>query len=278
MRGCAARIVTLEPGLYAFTLPGVRYRRERIPGLPLPAIQVCAATAGGGFEITDEAGRPGSWLGGGMVLFVKSPEGGAALVTAYLAREADAPPLDVEIRRIDRAGDRKIAASVPNTGLPPLMTLRLDASDAAAASTSSVRLDAIAHIRGRGDVRFAGGGVIGRLGPGLWIEAFAIASPDAAAAVGIEYKGLSASGSETPWLDCGSICGEAGTGIALLGFAVRQKAGSGSAARFDCEYSGYFQSGSVVGPLRNGAPCRSPRDNDALEGMALSVTPRPLRG
>lgn len=273
--GSVAHVVALEPGFYAFTLAGGRWRREPITGLPLPAIQVCEAAAEGGFEITDEAGRAGSWLGGGStMLFVKSRQAGEALVTAYLSREPEAPPVELEIRRLD-AGDEGFDASEPDAVLPPLMTLRLGATDAVTESGSSVRLEVVAHIRGRGDVRFSGTGIIGRLGPEQWIEAFTIGSPDAVAAAAIEYKGLSASGSETPWLGCGSTCGETAAAVPLLGFAVRQKAAAGNTARFDCEYSGYFQSGAVVGPLRNGAPCLSPHDNDPLEGMTLSINPRP---
>jgi hypothetical protein len=273
-RGTAAdvaRLVRLEPGFYAFTLAGARRRREPIVGLPVPAVHVCDAELDGGFEITDEGGRAGSWLGGGSaMLFVNSRGGGQALVTAYLSREPETAPVELEIRRLDAAGDGGIAA--PEAGAP-VMTLRLGAAE----ESGSVRLDVVAHIRAHGDVRFSGTGVIGRLGPGLWIEAFTIGSPEPAAAAAIEYKGLSASGSETPWLACGSTCGETGAGVPLLGFAVRQKAAATGSPRFDCEYTGYFQSGAAVGPLRNGAPCLSPRDNDPLEGMALSVTPRPAR-
>ena len=275
--GSVARVVALEPGFYAFSLADGRGQREPIIGLPLPAIHVCEAEADGAFEITDEAGRAGAWLGGGSTtLLVKSRQAGEALVTAYLSREPEAPPVELEIRRLD-AGDERIGASDPDTALPPLMTLRLGTADAAADVGSSVRLEVVAHIRGRGDVRFSGTGVIGRLGPGQSIEAFTIGSPEPAAAA-IEYKGLSADGSETPWLGRGSTCGETGAGLPLLGFAVRQKATAGGTARLDCEYTGYFQSGMVVGPLRNGAPCLSPHDNDPLEGMTLSITPRPARG
>jgi hypothetical protein len=272
--GSVARLVTLEPGFYALTLAGGRGRREPVTGLPLPAIHVCQAEPDGGFEITDEAGRAGSWLGGGSaMLFVKSRDRGEALVTAFLAREPEASPIELEIRRLDLAEAAGIGASEPEAPPPPWMTLRLGGPDA----DGPVRLDVVAHIRGRGDVRFAGTGIIGRLGPGLSIEAFTIGSPDPAATAAIEYKGLSASGSETPWLECGATCGETGAGVPLLGFAVRQKAAAAGATRFDCEYTGHFQSGAVVGPLRNGAPCLSPRDNDPLEGMALTITPRPAR-
>ena len=272
--GSVARLVTLEPGFYAFTLAAGRGRREPVTGLPLPAIHVCEAEPCGGFEITDEAGRVRSWLGGGSaMLFVKSRAGGEALVTAFLAREPEASPIELEIRRLDLAKGGKIGASETDALLPPLVTLRLGAPDA----DGAVRLDVVAHIRGRGDVRFAGAEVIGQLGPGEWIEAFTISSPDPAAAASIEYKGLSASGSETPWLECGATCGETGAGMPLLGFAIRQKAAASATARFDCQYTGYFQSGMVAGPLRNGAPCLSPRDNDPLEGMTFTITARPAR-
>ena len=275
--GSVARVVALEPGFYAFSLADGRRRREPIAGLPLPAIHVCVAEVNGGVEITDEAGHAGSWLGGGStILFVRSRQSGEALVTAYLSREPEAPPVELEIRRLD-ARDEEIGASEPDRMLPPLMTLRLGAADAPADAGSSLRLEVVARIRGRGDVRFSGAGVVGRLGPGQSIEAFTIGSPEPAAAA-IEYKALSADGSETPWLGCGSTCGATGAGLPLLGFAVRQKSAAISTARFDCEYTGHFESGAAVGPLRNGAPCLSPHDNDPLEGMVLSITPRPARG
>src|SRR5258707_9714281 len=97
------------------------------------------------------------------------------------------------------------------------MTLQLAAADTS--TGSSAGLEVVAHVRGRGDVRFADAAAVGRLGPGLWIEAFTITSADAASSDALEYKGLSASGSETPWLGCGSTCGETDTGVPLLGFA-----------------------------------------------------------
>ena len=93
-------------------------------------------------------------------------------------------------------------------------------------------------------------------------------------AAAIEYKGLTASGAETPWIGGGSLCGSRGQGTPLIGFAVRQKAVPGGVP-VDCEYTGYFQSGATAGPARNGAPCRSAIDNDPLEGLQLRITPRP---
>jgi hypothetical protein len=144
---------------------------------------------------------------------------------------------------------------------------------AAEQSPQPVALEIVAHIRGRGDVRFVGTPWVGRLGPGMWIEAFMVLPRSRSADAAIEYKGLTANGAETAWIGSGALCGARGQGIPLIGFAVRQKAAPGG-AQVDCEYTGYFQSGAMAGPARNGAPCRSAIDNDPLEGMELRITPR----
>jgi hypothetical protein len=59
----------------------------------------------------------------------------------------------------------------------------------------------------------------------------------------------------------------------LLGFAIRLKP-SPAAAAYDCEYSGYFASGLVVGPVRNGVPCRSSVASDPLEGIQVRLVKR----
>lgn len=265
-----ARLVPLDPGLYAFSLAAETRWREPVAGLALPAIHVCAPPEQGrAVEITDSSGRAGSWLGGRHnMLFVKAPAGGAALVTAYLARDPDSIPLELEVRRVGAPGS---AAAAP---VARLMRLQLGEPGSAPRAPQPVGLDIVAHIRGRGDVRFSNTPWVGRVGPGLWIEALTIVPRDRLAAAAIEYKGLAASGAETPWLGSGSLCGTRGRGLPLIGFAVRQKAGA-SDALFDCEYTGYFRSGASAGPARNGAPCRSTIDNDPLEGLQLRITPRP---
>jgi len=105
-------------------------------------------------------------------------------------------------------------------------------------------------------------------------EAFAIFPHDRLAEAAIEYKGLTARGTETPWIESGNFCGTQGQSLPLVGFAVRQKAVPGGAP-LDCEYTGYFQSGAIAGPTRNGAPCRSVTEQDPLEDMQLRITPRP---
>jgi hypothetical protein len=61
--------------------------------------------------------------------------------------------------------------------------------------------------------------------------------------------------------------------VPLVGFAVRLRP-SPETALYECEYSGYFQSGTIVGPLRNGAPCRSTVANDPLEGVQIRFVKR----
>jgi len=281
-----ARLVPLDPGFYSFSFGAEAGWRDPVTGLVLPAVQLCAPPRqDGSVEITDSFGRAGSWLGGRhKVLFVRSPTGGGtALVTGYLARDPDSLQLVLDIRRLAPLGPATIAAGGGErepagraTPLTPVMTLRMGGSVAAEAWPQRVGLDILAHIRGRGDVHFPDTPWVGRLGRGLWIEGFAIFPHSRLAATAIEYKGLTASGAETPWIGSGALCGTQGRGIPLIGFAMRQKAVPGG-AQVDCEYTGYFESGATVGPTRNGAPCRSAVDHDALEGIALRITLRPAR-
>jgi hypothetical protein len=251
-----ARLVSLGPGCYLFSLaPPPRQPR---PGARLPAVHVCAPPQPGSVDIVDDFGDAASWLDAHRpMLFVRiAAGGGSALVTAYWAPGAAERAPGVVVR--------------PLAAGAPAMTLSL--GDVAAALRAD-GIDAIAHIRGRGDVRFADAAWIGRLGPGLWLEAVAIQPRDPEAAGSIECKGLIANGSETPWTGGGAPCGTRGQGLPLIGFAVRQNPAAGG-TRFDCEYTGYFASGATIGPVRNGAPCRSPTDSDPLEGLQLRIAAR----
>ncbi len=140
-------------------------------------------------------------------------------------------------------------------------------------SSDSLPLQISAHIRSRGDMSFRDSAWAGRIAPGLWLESFSIAPLETFGAQDIEYKGLTASGFETPWLSDNNMCGTKGMAVPLVGFAVRLKPGAQS-AEFDCEYSGYFKSGVTVGPARNGAPCRSTVANDPLEGIQIRLRKR----
>src|ERR1051325_373104 len=163
---CAVAVVPLEAGFYAFNLAGYAGRPMPVAALPLPAVHLCSVPGrDGDLEIVDDAGGTSAWLGGARsTLFVTSQRGGAALVTAYLAQQPQPSSLELEIRRVDpEAGDAASAAAIHERPLPPLLSISLGAPGAGSAA-GPVRLDVVAHIRGRGDVQFPGDAVIG--GPG----------------------------------------------------------------------------------------------------------------
>jgi hypothetical protein len=83
---------------------------------------------------------------------------------------------------------------------------------------------------------------------------------------------------ETPWITNEQMCGTKGMAVPLVGFAVRLKASAQASVSYDCEYSGYFKSGLTIGPMRNGAPCRSTVANDPLEGIQLHIARRAAIG
>jgi hypothetical protein len=263
-----ARLVHLDPGLFAFSIAGAARWRAIAAGLGVPAVHVASvhAVEDAALEITTATGQPGMWLGGpSTTLLVRAPaRGGSALVTAYLGRDPATLPLTLTIQRVDAATEPRVRTVSFAPSLAP---------QTEGAPRPEIGLEIVLHIRGRGDVYFLGSEWAGRVGPGSWVEAFTILPRHERAAAAIEYKGLSANGVETAWLPAGSVCGTTGRNTPLLGFAVRQKAGV-AGARFDCEYSGAFESGAVSGPARNGAPCRSASENDPLEGLQLRIIDR----
>ena len=270
-----ARLIALDKGIYALTLLGGPRGSGVAAGFTVPAVHISAPPQHSArIEITDLLCRPAEWIAPGQSpVLVKSPVGGGlALVTAYPGRDPRGGPLQLEIRRLDAAGFGELDGA-GDVLEPPFATVFLADPVPLAAEAESVGVEITLQIRGRGDLRFANAPWAGRLGPGLWIEGFMIVPQQRRAAGAIEYKGLTAAGVETAWLASGSPCGSRADNTALVGFAVRQKADPGNRI-FDCEYSGYFQSGAVVGPCRNGAPCLSAAANDPLEGMQLRIVER----
>jgi hypothetical protein len=284
-----AKLIPLEKGLYAFTMVGQAGWTGTGPGLAVPAVHISSLPQSlDELEITDVYGHPAAWLGARhSTIFLKSPrDSGLALVTTYAARDPARPATKLEIRRLDDAGlalpvARRETSS--RTGdatwpapIPPLVVLPLADPIAAPPSAAEIRVEIVTHIHGRGDIRFVDEPWAGRAGPGFSIESFTVLLRHRLAAAAVEYKGLTAAGVETDWIGSGSPCGILGGDTPLIGFAVRQKAIAGDAL-FDCEYSGYFHSGAIVGPCRNGAPCLSTAANDPLEGIQLRIIERPKR-
>lgn len=260
-----ARLLPLSPGLFAVTLEGgTGAAASGGSGLTLPVVQLCAPPdEAGAIEIVDGGGRKRAWLGARDMLFLRAPDpGGRVLVTAYFHDGAGRLLPSLRIRPIAPPGPE--ATVILATGEPP-----------------PVSIEIAAHIHGRGEVRVVDAEWVGQGDSDAAarteevIESFALSlrNPSSAA---IEYKGLTASGAETPWVAGGTACGDPGGGVPLLGFAIRQKTGSDAGMHFDCEYSGRFRSGRIAGPMRNGAPCLSAAADDPLIAFQLRLRSRPV--
>jgi hypothetical protein len=173
-----------------------------------------------------------------------------------------------------RAAMAKAAQQTEARKIPSDATASLQSPSPAreAMPPSALRLRIDAHIANRGDVSFVDVARAGCLGHGMSIEAFSVTPLDVEPPP-LECKGLTASGFETMWVGNGESCGTRGMGVPLIGFAIRARPESGIAG-YDCVYRGFFRSGSIDGPRSNGAPCRSPLDNDPLEGIELCIERR----
>ncbi len=233
-------------------------------GLKLPSIHVALGpdVVAGQVELMAGAETHGNWLyTPGNILIAKVSAAGATLVLTSVRSHAG-NPLSIKIERMDAPPSAAVESE--QSKLIPIQDPKRD----------GLRVRVNAHIRTRGDLSFVDTLWAGRVEPGLWMEAFSVLPLEQLGDDEIEYKGLTASGFETPWLSGGASCGTRGMSVPLVGFAIRPKHGSNAASNYDCEYSGLFQSGSVVGPLRNGTPCRSTQANDPLEGIMVKIVER----
>jgi GT2 family glycosyltransferase len=276
------QVLPLPPGLYLFSVQSGRSAASPRGDEPLslPAIHIGLGPGVRAEQVEFMAGpnTEGAWLfavGDLLITRVRSP--GATLVMSSV-RAPGGDFLSIKVERLEA----RLEAAAGATALAPSTAAAVTgAADQQTASESGsvpangslLPIEVTAHVRSRGDMRFADGSWAGRIAPGLWIESFAIQPLRQFAAHDVEYKGLTGSGFETPWVSDAKMCGTKGMSVPLVGFAVRLKSGSATAG-YDCEYSGHFQSGATIGPLRNGAPCRSAVANDPLEGIQLHFTKR----
>ena len=276
----SVQVLPLPAGLYLFSVTAASPIAARATGqLSLPAVHVGLGPGVRSEQVEFIAGpsTQGAWLfAPGDLLVTKINSAGATLVLSSL-RAPGGEVLSIKVERLDARADAVAAAPAPSTAPPaPSKAPALPANKPAASPPTSalpLPIQIAAHIRTRGDMNFADVPWAGRVAPGLWIESFSVRPLERFAAGDIEYKGLTGTGFETPWLSDDKMCGTKGMAVPLVGFAVRLKP-SPAAAAYDCEYSGYFQSGVTVGPLRNGAPCRSTVANDPLEGIQVRLLKR----
>ncbi len=273
----SVQALPMQGGLYLFSVTSADPPQARTSGqLSLPAVQVGLAP-GVRPEQVEFMGGPttqGNWLfAKGDLLIAKVTGTGVSLLLTSV-RAPGGKALAIKVERLDARADAIAAAA--GAALPATEDHKAPAKTAGESLSlpaGAVPLQIGAHIRSRGDMSFVDVPWAGRVAPGLWIESFSVRPLERFGAQDIEYKGLTGSGFETPWISEDKMCGTKGMAVPLVGFAVRLKPGSAAAA-YDCEYSGYFQSGVTIGPMRNGAPCRSTVANDALEGIQVHVVKR----
>ena len=281
--GAAVQVLPLPAGLYLFSVKSASAAPARGSGqLSVPAVHVGLGPGVRSEQVEFIAGPSthGAWLfAPGDLLVAKVNDTGATLILTSV-RAPSGEVLSIKVERLDaRAAAAAAAApalqSAPPAAPAPAAPAKKPSVSVATSpdSARSLPIQIGAHIRTRGDMRFMDVPWAGRVAPGLWVESFSIRPLERLGAQDVEYKGLTGSGFETPWLSDDKMCGTKGMAVPLVGFAVRLKPGPAATA-YDCEYSGYFQSGVTVGPLRNGAPCRSTVANDPLEGLQVRLVKR----
>ncbi|CAO3424226.1 hypothetical protein [Azospirillum doebereinerae] len=167
--------------------------------------------------------------------------------------------------------DRNLAIEVQR--LAPAAQHRQDAHPQAAAPRVA-QAEVMVHVQNLGDLCSGNFDWAGRPGQRQWIEAFAVMPLAPLGPQDIEYKAITAQGWETPWVEGGSVCGQRGNTLPLIGFALRL---CGPAAeRLECVYEGSFLSGYRAGPMQNGALCRSDMTDDPLDGMLIRFFTKPM--
>ncbi len=287
----SVQVLPLPAALYLFSVKAAGPLPARTNGqLSLPAVHVGLGPGVRSEQVEFIAGPSthGAWLFAPGDLLVTKVNGAGATLILTSVRAPGGEVLSIEVERLDA---RANAASAPAASATPPAPFKVvdgpgrkpsgkatvkDQNLARVSSRDSMLplpLQIGAHIRTRGDMNFADVPWAGRVAPGLWIESFSVRPLERFGVQDIEYKGLTGSGFETPWLSDDKMCGTKGMSVPLVGFAIRLKPSPATAA-YDCEYSGYFQSGVTVGPQRNGAPCRSTVASDPLEGIQIRIIKR----
>jgi GT2 family glycosyltransferase len=267
----SVQVLPLPEGLYLFsvTTSGARLlHSEHSLALPAMHVGLGPGVPSGYVEFMEGSSTHGAWLFAATDLLVAKIHTAGATLILTTVRGPGGESLSIKIERLNA----RVTAAAPRAAAtldpPPGGASRSPLFGSAGEQSLPVSISA--HVRTRGDMLFRDVPWAGRVGPGLWIESFSVQPAEPFGSNDIEYKALTASGFETPWLSENKMCGTKGMAVPLVGFAMRLKA-SHATIGYDCEYSGYFQSGVTVGPMRNGAPCRSTVANDPLEGIQIRL-------
>jgi hypothetical protein len=277
----SVQVLPLPAGLYLFSVKSAPTPADRPQGqLRLPAMHVGLGPGVRSEQVEFVTGpsTDGAWLfAQDDMLVTKVSSVGATLILTSV-RAPGGEVLSIKVERLENRADATAAdgpMAADSAAKTPADSGRKSKSEAAVVPTEDgvLPLKIGVHVRARGDLSFSDAPWAGRLAPGLWIESFSIRPLLQFEPSDIEYKGLTGSGFETPWLSDEKPCGTKGMAVPLVAFAVRLRP-SAQTASYDCEYSGYFKSGVTIGPLRNGAPCRSTLANDPLEGIQVRISKR----
>jgi GT2 family glycosyltransferase len=283
--GASVQVLPLPPGLYLFCVKAATPVVSAAGQLSLPAVHVGLGPGVRTGEVEFVAGPSthGGWLFATDDLLVAKVNGAGATLILTSVRAPGGEILSIKVERLDAradARDGQVTAGIHDKAARKQGTsAKLHAGRGnkipagGASDPTTVPLQVGAHVRTRGDMSFLDLPWAGKVAPGLWLESFSIRPLERFMAQDMEYKGLTGSGFETPWLSDDKMCGTQGMSTPLLGFAIRLKP-SPAAAAYHCEYSGYFASGLIVGPLRNGVPCRSSVASDPLEGIQVRLVKR----
>ncbi len=258
----SVQLLPLPIGVYLFS---VKSQPSSNTANTLPAIRVGLApgVAAGQVEFMEGPTTTGAWLRfSSDSLVAKVNHAGATLMVTSL-RAPQGAGLSIKVERLDVAEAPRVA---PAPATP--VALRF-APNTAPTADPVLPLEVRVHVRSHGDLVYSGIDWAGRV-TGMWIESFSIRPLTFLEIGDIECKALTGSGFETPWRSDGELCGTQGMGVPLVGFAIRLKAAE-HRTQYRCEYYGYFSSGAIIGPLRNGAPCRSSVANDTLEGLHVQI-------
>jgi hypothetical protein len=281
----SVQVLNLNRGLYVISVKSGSPKRIGDDGaLVLPAIHVGPAPGSAADAVDFMSGplQPGQWLfevGDTLIARVKAEQ---AVIVLTTMRAPTMATVEVEVARLDRGASTlaaAMAAAPPSAALPSRAAPKPDKAAALPPPLKtvkgkpalSVRLDM--HIQRKGDVSYTNTFWSGALGERCAVEGFAIQPLADLRADQIEYSAVAENGQETGWITGGMLCGSRGLGLALSGFSIRIR--PEAQARFQCEYRGAFASGRILGPSRNGAPCKA-EAGDRLEAIQLFILPRDL--
>jgi hypothetical protein len=258
-------VVTLEAGLNVVEVTGPPALSPSDDDVLIPMIRVCEWPSPGSQPLTilSETGVGDVWVrrAGGVVVVGTPSGGGRVAVTVFGAAEEAVRPATIAVRRLHGGEARPDIAQVASSAVELEPTGR------------EIAVEILMHIEREGDRQLPGQGWVGPRGQRKRVEAFGIRPLGGLWPRDIHYKALQAGGVETPWTPGPQLCGTRGRGLPLLGFAIRVAPHLES--KFDVVYQGAFFNSGIVGPSRNGEPCRPPISGDPLEALLIRIIERP---